>query len=66
MEIRDYERLAQTKKEHLNYMYMKEKVLVLASVKKIQRAWRNYKTKKLLKSYSTDINLKIKKDIKYS
>ena len=30
----------------------------MASVKKIQRAWRNYKTKKLLRSYSNDISLK--------
>lgn len=39
-------------------MYLKEKVLVLASIKKIQRAWRNYKTKKLIKSYSNNISLK--------
>lgn len=39
-------------------MYLKEKVLVLASVKKIQRAWRSYKTKKLIKSYSNNISLK--------
>lgn len=31
---------------------------MLASVKKIQRAWRNYKTKKLVKSYSNNIALK--------
>lgn len=39
-------------------MYLKEKVLLLASIKKIQRAWRNYKTKKLIKSYSNNISLK--------
>lgn len=36
---------------------------MLASVKKIQRAWRNYTTKKLLKSYSNDIRLKCKQPI---
>jgi hypothetical protein len=51
------------KKEHLNYMYLKEKILVLASAKKIQRAWRNYKTKKLIKSYSHDIRLKLTKSL---
>jgi hypothetical protein len=30
---------------------------MLASVKKIQRAWRNYITKKLIKSYSNKIVL---------
>jgi hypothetical protein len=48
----------------LNYIYLKEKVLVLASVKKIQRAWRNYKTKKLIKSYSNNISLKFTGKIK--
>ena len=57
-EIREFEKSAQFKKEHLNYEYLKSKVLVLASVKKIQRAWRSYKTKKLIKSYSNNISLK--------
>lgn len=56
--IREMEKTAQFKKQHLNYEYLKEKVLVLASVKKIQRAWRNYKTRKLIKSYSNNISLK--------
>jgi len=39
--------------------------MILASVKKIQRAWRKYKTKKLLRSYSHNISLKIaKKQVK--
>lgn len=45
-------------------MYLKEKILVLASVKKIQRAWRNYKTKKLIRSYSNDISLKFTNKMK--
>jgi hypothetical protein len=43
---------------------LKEKVLVLASVKKIQRAWRNYKTKKLIKSYSNNLSLKFAGKVK--
>lgn len=37
---------------------------MLASVKKIQRAWRNYRTKKLLKSYSNNISLKLTSKLK--
>lgn len=34
--------------------------------KRIQRAWRNYKTKKLIKSYSNDIRSKYLKNLKSS
>ena len=33
-------------------------ILRIASAKKIQRAWRNYKTKKLIRNYSNDIRRK--------
>lgn len=33
-------------------------ILRTASAKKIQRAWRNFKTKRLIKSYSNDIRNK--------
>jgi len=33
-------------------------ILRIACAKKIQRAWRRYKTKKLIKSYSNDIRKK--------
>lgn len=36
----------------INHEYMVKKILVTACVRKIQRAWRNYKTKKLLSTYS--------------
>ena len=33
-------------------------ILRIAPAKKIQRAWRNYKTKKLIRNYSNDIRRK--------
>ena len=47
----------------MNYEYLKEKALILASVRKIQRAWRSYRTKRLLKSYSTNFNIRLKSKI---
>jgi len=41
-------------------------ILRTACAKKIQRAWRNYKTKKLIKSYSNDIRHKHSKPLPHS
>lgn len=41
-------------------------ILRTACAKKIQRAWKNYKTKKLIKSYSNDIRHKYSKNLMQS
>jgi hypothetical protein len=43
-----------------------EDLLRSACAKKIQRAWRNYKTKKLIRSYSNDIRSKYLRSIHIS
>lgn len=43
-----------------------EDLLRSACAKKIQRAWRNYKTKKLIRSYSNDIRSKYLRSINIS
>ena len=40
-------------------------ILKIASAKKIQRAWRRYKTKSLIKSYSNDIRKKHAKPLNF-
>jgi hypothetical protein len=55
-EIREFEEISTQRKEKLNYDYLKEKILVEACVRKIQRAWRNYRTKKLVNCYSSTLS----------
>lgn len=45
----------------MNYDYIKQRILEQASARKIQRAWRNYKTKKLIHTYSQTLSMKFKK-----
>lgn len=61
-EIREFEEISTQRKEKINYDYLKEKILIEASVRKIQRAWRNYRTRKLVTSYSSTISAKFMKN----
>lgn len=45
------------------YSVLAHDILRTACAKKIQRAWKNYKTKKLIKSYSNDIRHKYAKQL---
>lgn len=45
----------------MNYDYIKQRILEQASARRIQRAWRNYKTKKLIHTYSQTLSMKFKK-----
>lgn len=61
LEIREFEEISTQRKERLNYEYLKEKILLEASVRKIQRAWRNYLTKKLVNCYSSTLSARFMK-----
>lgn len=45
----------------MNNEYIKRRIIEQASARKIQRAWRNYKTKKLIHTYSQTLSMKFKK-----
>jgi hypothetical protein len=64
-EIRKIENSAKDNKEK-HYLSRINDFLRTASAKKIQRAWRNYKTKKLIRSYSNDIRNKYLRSINIS
>lgn len=65
LEIRKIENSAKDHKEK-QYMSKINDILRTASAKKIQRAWRNYKTKKLIRSYSNDIRNKYLRNMNIS
>lgn len=52
-----YESLATERRDHMNLDYLRN-VQMEASARRIQRAWKNYKTKCLIRSYSA---FKVKK-----
>ena len=60
VEIRNIETLVREGRDSQYTIRMKD-ILRTACAKKIQRAWRNHLTRKLIKSYSNDIR---KKDLK--
>ena len=57
IEIRTLENEFRSSRESQQSLRIKD-ILRIACAKKIQRAWRRYKTKKLIKSYSSDIRKK--------
>lgn len=65
LEIRKIENSAKDNKEK-QYLSKINDILRTASAKKIQRAWRNYKTKKLIRSYSNDIRSKYLRNMNIS
>jgi hypothetical protein len=56
-EIRTIEQEYHSSRDSQYFLKIKD-ILRIACAKKIQRAWRRYKTKKLIKSYSNDIRKK--------
>lgn len=67
-EVRRMENTARGGKDQRERVFVRaaEDLLRSACAKKIQRAWRNYKTKKLIRSYSNDIRSKYLRSINIS
>lgn len=52
------EKNAIERKKQINVDYMLRKIKMQACARKIQRAWRNYRTKRLLHAYSHSFSLR--------